>query len=180
MEVGSKSKAIIVDPLETDWHRIVSTDSRKYVPIFYQEYFDIYDLEPGDYEFYFNRTFEGGDNIYFAGAKIVSDEIPAENGFVYVVDRVVEPLDNAEQIVAKTQKEYDYTEYFDIINLFPEFRYNEEKTLDQPGADQGLQVDSLFDLTFPDLTFDFTSERTSPPTGTYGLPQNVTIRYKKK
>lgn len=177
MKVGTRNKPIIVDTLTTSWHRIVSTDSRKYVPVFYQEYFDIYDLKPSDYEFYFNRTFEGGDNIYYAGAKIISDEIPAENGFVYIIDRVVEPLGNAEQLLSRSNTQNQYSQYFKIINLFPEFRYNEEKTFDQPGADQGLRVDSLFDLSFPDLTFDFTSERTSPPTGTYGLPSNVTIRY---
>lgn len=175
--IGKNKRVIIVDTLETNWHRIVSTDSRKFAPFFYQEYFDIYDLKPSDYEFYFNRSFDGGNSIYFANAKIVSDEIPAENGFVYKIDQVVEPLGNAEQIVSEMEEQYQYSEYFDILNLFPEFRYNEEKTLDQPGADQGIQVDSLFDLNFPDLTFDFTSERTSPPTGTYGLPPNVTIRY---
>ncbi len=175
--MGRNSRVIIVDTLASSWTRTVIPDSRKFAPVFYKEYFDIYELTSSDYEFYFNRPFEGGDNIYYAGAKIISDEIPAENGFVYIIDRVVEPLGNAEQIVAETGGEYDYTEFFDLLNLFPEFRYNEGKTQDQPGADQGLQVDSLFDLSFPDLTFDFTSERTSPPTGTYGLPGNVTIRY---
>ena len=61
--------------------------------------------------------------------------------------------------------------------MFHKFKYNEVKTFDQPGADKGLLVDSLFDLSYPELTFDINAEKTSPPTGTYGLPQNVTIRY---
>lgn len=174
---GKNNKAIIVDTLKTSWYRKVSTDSRKYVPIFFQEYFNIYDLNKSDYEFYFNRPFENPNDIYFAGAKVISEEIPAENGFVYIVDRVVEPLGNAAQILAKKDGANQYADFLDVVNLFPKFEYSAEKTNNQPGADQGLVVDSLFDLTFPLLTFDINNEKTSPPSGTYGLPQNVTIRY---
>lgn len=175
--VGSESKFVIVDTLQANKFRKVITDSRKYVPIFYQEYFNIYDLNSTDYEFYFNRPFESPDDMYFAGAKLISDEISAENGFVYIIDRVVEPLQNASQIIETISGNNDYTDFLNVLNLFPQFEYNREKTFLQPGADQGAAVDSLFDLTFPTLTFDFNSEKTSPPTGTYGLPSNVSIRY---
>ncbi len=175
--IGNESKFVIVDTLQTNKYRRVITDSRKYVPLFYQEYFDIYKLNKSDYEFYFNRTFDSPNDIYFAGAKIISDEISAENGFVYVIDRVVEPLENASQIIANTSGSHEYTDFLNVLNLFPNFEYNREKTFLQPGANQGLTVDSLFDLTFPTLAFDFSSEKTSPPSGTYGLPSNVTIRY---
>lgn len=174
---GKDSKFIIVDTLETNRFRRVITDSRKYVPIFYQEYFNIYELSTTDYEFYFNRPFEGGNEIYYAGAKIVSEEISAENGFVYVIDRVVEPLDNAEEIINQKSGTNNYSDFLNVLNMFPNFEFNRDKTLDQPGADQGISVDSLFDLSFPKLAFDFNGEKTSPPTGTYGLPSNVTIRY---
>jgi uncharacterized surface protein with fasciclin (FAS1) repeats len=94
-----------------------------------------------------------------------------------VIDKVVEPLKNASEIIASKSGPNGYTDFLNVLNQFPTFRYNREKTFLQPGADQGQVVDSLFDLTFPTLAFDFTSERTSPPTGTYGLPGNVTIRY---
>ena len=177
VKVGQDDKLIIVDTLESNWNRKAVTDSRKFAPIFFQEYFDIYDLEKSDYEYYFERSFDSPSDIYFAGAKIVSDEIFAENGFVYIVDRVVEPLKNAYSIIEEETKNYKYTDFLDLINLFPDFEYNVGKTFDQPGADQGLLVDSLFDLSYPELTFDINAEKTSPPTGTYGLPQNVTIRY---
>ena len=175
--VDKELKYIIVDTLLTNRYRRVITDSRKYVPVFYQEYFNIYDLNKSDYEFYFNRTFDGTNDMYYAGAKIVSDEIPAENGFVYVIDRVVEPLDNASEILERENGNFNYSDFHDVLNMFSEFEYNQEKTFAQPGASQGMVVDSLFDLSFPDLAFDFNGEKTSPPTGTYGLPSNVTIRY---
>jgi len=175
--IGKESKFIIVDTLQTNTYRKVITDSRKYVPVFYSEYFNIYNLNSSDYEFYFNRPFDNPGDMYFAGAKITSDEISAENGFIYIIDRVVEPLENTSQIIANSSGNNEYTDFLSLLNLFPKFEYNREKTLRQPGANEGMEVDSLFDLTFPGLAFNFSSEKTSPPSGTYGLPPNVTIRY---
>ncbi len=176
--VGEREdKVIIVDTNSSHWYRRVITDSRKYVPIFYQEYFDIYHLDPSDYTFYFGRTFDGGDDLYYAGAKIVSDEIFAENGFIYVIDKVVEPLNNGMEMIYWDDQDKKYSHFLAMVNLFPQFEYNEKATFEQPGAEEGLEVDSLFDLSFPDLAFDLNLEKTSPPTGTYGLPENVTVRY---
>ncbi len=174
---GNNKNIIIVDTLQSNWTRKVATDSRKFVPVFFQQYLDIYDLNRSDYEFYFNRPFEGDTNLYYAGAKVVSAEIFAENGFIYEIDKVVTPLQNAAQIMADESGQHKYTDFLSLVNSFPDFQYNDEKTKDQSGADQGLVVDSLFDLTYPDLTFNITGEKTKPPTGTYGLPQDVTIRY---
>lgn len=168
---------LVVDTTESSWHRIVATDSRKYAPIFFKEYFDVYDLSSDDYAFYFDRDLESSQDIYFAGAKVEGEEIFAENGFIYQIDRVVEPLPNAYQLLESGPGGESYTDFLDLINRFPEFEYNEEKTFDQPGAEEGFEVDSLFDLSYPELTFDILNEQTSPPTGTFGLPNNVTIRY---
>ena len=167
----------VVDTLKSSWHRIIVTDSRKYVPIFFREYLSIYDLRSDDYEFYFDRSIDNAGDIFFAGGKIQGDEIFAENGFIYMIDRVVEPLPNAIQILESTHHGQSYSDFLNLINLFPWFEYNAEKTFDQPGAELGYEVDSLFEISYPDLTFNIIREQTSPPTGTFGLPGNVTIRY---
>jgi uncharacterized surface protein with fasciclin (FAS1) repeats len=172
-----KGDIIIVDTLRSGWRRRAATDSRKFAPIFYKEYFDIYDLSTSDYEFYFDRTIDNPDDIYYVNGRITGDEIFAENGFVYNIDRVVDPLQNALQILGTQGNNHSYTDYLSLVYLFPEFTYNQEKTLDQPGASEGLEVDSLFDLRFPELTFDINNEQTKAPSGTFGLPGNVSIRY---
>ncbi|MFC2115065.1 fasciclin domain-containing protein [Bacteroidota bacterium] len=172
----TERRDIIVDTTESNWHRRVITDSRKYAPFFFQEYFDIYDLKSSDYEFYFDRTFEGSNEIYFANAKIISEEIDAENGFVYILDQVVEPFKNAYQFLSEDE-DHKYSDFLDLVNLFSLFEYNEDKTFDQLGADQGLAVDSLFDVSYPELAFDITKENTEDASGTSGLPENVSIRF---
>jgi len=167
----------IVDTTESNWYRMFLTDARKYSPIFYRDYFDIYNLNANDYSFYFDRPIESSKDIYYSGAKILGDEVFAENGFVYNIDRVVEPMLNAYEILESENEGNSYSLFLDLINRFPEFQYNEEATFDQPGADEGFAVDSLFDLTFPVLAFDILNEATSSPRGTFGLPSDVTIRY---
>lgn len=167
----------IVDTLSSQWYRRVVTDARKYAPIFFKDYFDIYNLTLDDYEFYFGRPFEDPNDIYYLNARVIGDEIFAENGFVYNIDRVVQPGQNAYQIITRQYDDKSYSKFAEIVNLFPEFDYNEQETFDQPGADLGLEVDSLFELTFPDLAFNLTREKTKAPPGSSGLPGDVAIRY---
>jgi len=175
IEVGKDVQ--IVDTLESSWHRMYYTDSRKFAPVFFKEYFDIYNLNTDDYTFYFDRPIESTDDLYFAGAKVIGDEIFAENGFLYRVDKVVDPLPNAYEMLETETGNQSYSLFLDLLNRFPEFRYNEDKTFNQPGAKEGLVVDSLFELTYPELAFDILNEETTPPRGTFGLPSNVSIRY---
>jgi uncharacterized surface protein with fasciclin (FAS1) repeats len=178
-QIGERNnrRVVIRDTLNSSMHRRVITDSRKYAPVFFSEYLNIYDLSRDDYEFYFERPFEGSSNLYYANAKISSDEIFSENGFVYIVDEVVEPLKNAYQILENSGGSESYTQFLELVNHFPSFSFNDDETNKQPGASEGLAVDSLFNLTFPELTFDLTSERTKAPAGVAGLPENVTYRY---
>ena len=66
---------------------------------------------------------------------------------------------------------------FKFVNQFPSLNWNSDKTYDQEGADLGLAVDSLFDLTYPELTFNINSEKTKAISGGAGLPSDVTIRF---
>jgi uncharacterized surface protein with fasciclin (FAS1) repeats len=172
-----KNKLMIIDTTETSWYRRVANDLRKYAPIFYFEYFGIYNLQLSDYSFYFNRQFENPSDMFFVNGKLVGAEIFAENGFIHPIDRVVEPLKNANEILRSTTDQNDYSKFLNLVNKFPSLVYNEDKTFAQPGADQGLVVDSLFDLTYPELAFNINSEKTKAPAGGAGMPNEVTIRF---
>ena len=153
-------KAIqITDTLNSDYNRVYMTDSRKFVPIFFKDYFSIYDLNSDDYAFYFDRPIESGKDIYVAGSKIQGDEVFAENGFVYTIDRVIDPLLNAYEILESDDGNNSYSLFLDLLNRFPEFRYNEDETNNQDGAEQGLLVDSLFELTFLNWLLIFLTRR---------------------
>jgi uncharacterized surface protein with fasciclin (FAS1) repeats len=173
---GNLKRTDIIDTTATTWYRRVITDSRKYAPIFYKQYFDIYNLSTSDFEFYFGRPFLSGNDLYYCGGRITSDELFAENGFVYVIDEVIDPLKNGLELLTDNSKN-NYSTFYNLLNLFSEFSYNSSATSKQPGYAQGFKVDSLFNLSYPKLVFDINSELTKAPRGTYGLPSNVSIRY---
>lgn len=151
----------IVDSTESSTYRKVITRSGKYAPIFFDGYFSIYNLSGDDYAFYFDRSFEPG-NIYYAGARVIESDIFAENGFIHVIDEVVEPLLNAKEILERDLPGESYKTFLGLINQFPEFKINLNKTYEQIESRQGLTFDTLYDLSYPKLPFDIHEEMTGP------------------
>lgn len=159
----------IVEENAADEYRMVFPDSRKYVPLYYQAYMGVFNLTSSDYEYYFNRPFEGENNIYYANGKLLSEDIAAENGFVYKIDRVVEPMENLQQILENND---DYSDFKKLIYNYPEFEMDLDETYNQPGAREGLDIDTLYKLTFPGQTFSINNEVTAKITSSV----NYTIR----
>jgi uncharacterized surface protein with fasciclin (FAS1) repeats len=154
--IGTKYR--IVEPSQATASKKAYTKSNKYGPVFFQDYLDIYDLSGSDYEYYFNRAFDPG-KLYYAGAEF-EEEIPAENGFIYKTDKVVIPLPNGEEILEKGHKGHTYNTLLGMIHRFSEFTTNLEATFNQPGAELGLEVDTLYNLAYPDLVFNIHNELT--------------------
>lgn len=165
-------EASIVDSMEANDYRMVYRNSRKYVPIFFDRFMEIARIDPQDYEFYFKDSYQPG-NIHYAGSHVISQEIFADNGIVYKVDDIVEPLLNAEQLLKKDYPDYSYSDFLNNIFKYAVFTENPDATARQPGFDEGLEVDNLYDLSFPGLTFNIQSELT----GLVSNNETYTIRY---
>lgn len=159
---GQNIYATIVPEEDSDENRVVYSNSRKYAPIYFDDFLSVAQLTGGDYSFYFNRNYEPG-NIYFLDGKVVGEDIYADNGFVYMIDRVTDPLLNAEELMDAGIGSESYSEFKYLIYLNSDFSSNDEATMAQEGADQGLEVDQLYDLTYPGLGFDIHQELTVNP-----------------
>lgn len=154
-----QNQATIVDSTQGSDTRLVFNSSRKYLPLFFDEYLDIAEVTGSDYEFFFDRSFENG-NIYFSNAKIGAEDYFAENGFIYKLDEVVNPLKNTEEYLEKSAVGNNYTEFLNSIYLFPRFAENLPETFKQPGAEEGLDVPTLYNLDYPELVYDIHEELT--------------------
>jgi len=150
----------IVPAGESNTVKKVYSNANKYCPVFFQDFFYINNLSLSDYEVFFDRFFES-DQLFFAGAKLDTDHIiPAENGFIYKTDRVVFPLPNAEELLESGYEDHSYKIFLSLIHDFADFKTNIEATNNQPGAEAGLDVDTLYNLTYPGLEFDIHNELT--------------------
>jgi len=188
---GFKRATILLDTLKTEWitvdkfnteivprvvaddYRVVFPDSRKYAPLYYQEYFTVFDYTSSDYEYYFGRPFES-DAVFYASGRLLTTEIPAENGFIYKIDRVVEPMLNLQQIMEAGN---EYSDFLSLINKYPEFEMDLDETFNQEGAREGKKIDTLFSLSFPDLVISINKEITGQITSSrnYTLREHNTI-----
>lgn len=156
----------IVPEDDADGTRTVYSNSRKYAPLFFDDFMSAAQLRGEDYTFYFDRSYESG-NLYFAGAKVVGDEIYADNGFIYMIDKVIDPLLNAEELMDEGYGSESYSDFLGLIHLNSDFDKNESATMAQEGADQGLEVEQLYDLSYPELGFDIHQEWTYNPNSSY-------------
>lgn len=168
----SGGNIIIVDSTESSILRTVYQGSRKYVPIFFDHYMDLAEIGSEDFDFYFDRPYEAG-YMYLSGAQLSPIDHFAENGFIFILDRVVPPLKNVEQMLESSDLGHDYSMFLELIYLFPSFLTNEYQTNQQPGVEEGQEVPTLYDLKFEDLAFDIHSEFT----GDQVFDENTATRY---
>lgn len=134
---------IVPDSDPSSVTRTVYSASPKYVPLFFDGFMNAKGLSSSDYSMYFGRPYESGQ-VYYAGAKIIGNEIFAENGFVYLVDKVVKPLNTIEQILEKGS----YTQFLQLMHNRSLFTFNQSATLAQPGASDGAVVEDLYNLSY--------------------------------
>ena len=158
---SDKGVTTIVDSAGSNTFRKVFTKSRKYVPIFFDDYFTVNNLKQSDFDFYFNRPYSPG-NIYFSEGKVTGVELFAENGFIFKIDRVTTPLLNAEQLLQKDYPGVGYKSLLSLLKPFPEFTMNLEETYKQPEAKEGKQFDTLYNLIYQDIVFNIHEELSGP------------------
>jgi uncharacterized surface protein with fasciclin (FAS1) repeats len=155
---SNNKERILPDSTISDGYKRVYVGSRKYVPIFYDKYFDVNGLTSDDYRFYFDREYERG-NVYYAGAKILRADIFAENGFVHIIDRVVNPMLNARELLERDMPGESYRLFLELVYwYYPDFEPNIPATLNQPEIRQGGQADTLWDLNYSGLVFNLHNE----------------------
>jgi len=111
----------------------------KWVPLFHNTRFELANVSnpTANFNYFFDNTYEE-DAIYYGNAKIVEYEIPAENGYLYKINEVVEPLDNIYDILKRSPEKHSY-----FLTMLDGFRYY---FFDQDITDKfgGVEKDSLF------------------------------------
>ncbi len=150
---------IVMDSIGSDRYKKVYVQSRKNVPIFYDEFLNVNGITSGDFNFYFDRPYEPG-NVYYGGAKIVASDIFAENGFLHIIDRVVSPMLNAQELLERELPNESYKLFLEhVFWYYPTFEANMTATYNQPEARMGGLADTIWDLNYHELAFAPHKER---------------------
>ncbi len=157
-------------PIELQEGKNVYFD-KTYLHLFSVPLFQYHGFPASDYETFYPQSEYTGYNIN--RASIVEDQLGAENGFYYVIDKVMVPKTTADREIEKNP---DFSVFYDLMKIFLQYKYNSS------ASDKNKNYDSLFSRTFS-LNVDLANEKItdSDPDGYYHvlntvfIPQNQVI-----
>lgn len=88
-------------------------NNNKYIPFFTDGYFASKSLSGTDYNYFFPNTQYTGFNV--VDAKVVTKDIPAENGVIHEIDKVIAPLPSIEQYL---RDKPEFSEFKKLYNKY--------------------------------------------------------------
>lgn len=94
-------------------------NNNKYIPYFLGAFFSAQHLSATDYNFFYPNTPYSGFNV--AGAQVVNADIPAENGIIDEVDKVILPLPSLEDYLASHP---EYSEFKRLLDKLVNYQSN--------------------------------------------------------
>ncbi len=92
---------------------IDADNNNKYIPIFENSYMTSKSLTATDYNYFYPNTPFSGFNV--VNAQVVQKDIPAENGVIHVINRVVTTLPSIDQYIGSNP---NYSEFKKLLNKF--------------------------------------------------------------
>lgn len=99
------------------------------LPIFSSKLFQTKGIEAkSNYEYFYpNSTWTGDEGFNVSNASVDEYELVADNGYVYLVDKVVEPL---ETIYTELKNRSDYSTYINLYDKYTYYVFDEQLTTD--------------------------------------------------
>lgn len=88
--------------------------------------------------FYPNSTWTGDNGFNVSNASVKEYQIITNNGYIYNVDRVLEPLETIYDVL---KKKSDYSDFLDFYSQYSTYAYDKDLSADYGKA---VGVDSLF------------------------------------
>jgi uncharacterized surface protein with fasciclin (FAS1) repeats len=90
-----------------------SSKNNKYISYFTNDYLKNNNVQITDYNYFFPNTEFTGFNVL--DAKVLEKDLRAENGFIYIIDKVLTPLPNLEDFLKSNP---DYSEFKQLIDVY--------------------------------------------------------------
>ena len=141
----------IIDPVNENERKVYHRE--RFLPVFSHYMFKTKSITASEnYEFFYPDSKWTGDNGFnVSNASVTEYGIITDNGYIYAVDKVLEPL---ETVHSKLKQEGDYSIFLNAYDRYANLKYNSELTSSMGSAD------SLFiyehDL-LPNIALEWTS-----------------------
>ncbi len=127
------------DQLEPGQYVVEENNGRlKTTNYFIQSYLDNWDIQHSDYEFMFpDETFNDGEMKVF-GANVTEQNIVAENGIIYALDKVFEPKRSMYENLSSSEYGDKYSGFKRILERFAYLRYNRDELNEETGETEQI------------------------------------------
>lgn len=114
---------------DTSGNMVMVYHNEAMLPVYSYRMFETKNIDAKyNYEyFYSGSTWTGSQGFNVSSASVLEYEIIANNGYLYLVDRVVEPLNT---IFNELKSRPDYSTYFDLYNSYEYYELDEQLTVD--------------------------------------------------
>lgn len=112
----------------------------RFLPVFSYHIFESKGIEAKkNYEFFYpNSTWTGDNGFNVSNASVEEYQIITNNGYVYKIDNILEPLETIYDVLRVNP---EYSDFFDLYSQYSTFTYDQNLS-DDYGASAG--VDSLY------------------------------------
>ena len=128
--------------LDSNGVEVTVYHNERLLPVFSHEIFETKGIDANyNYEyFYSNSEWTGSDGFNVSNASVDEYSVVADNGYLYLVNQVVEPL---ETIYNELKKRSDYSRFLELYDRYSYFELDEQLTTDfGNGTDLYLQYHS--------------------------------------
>ncbi|MCF8378948.1 MAG: fasciclin domain-containing protein [Bacteroidales bacterium] len=156
MTQNFRTPSVYIPPISEERSKNIAYDNT-FLLLFSTPFFTKYGLDASDYETIFPGSTYTGYNIDRAG--IIQDENSSENGFYYIVDKVLNPRTTADKVIEENP---DFSIFSDLASTFVRYNYDASRSL------SNTEYDSLFKKNYA-LNFNMSFEKTpdNAPDGYY-------------
>jgi uncharacterized surface protein with fasciclin (FAS1) repeats len=106
----------------------------RFLPVFSFNFFNLFGISAKEnYEYFYpNSTWSGDEGFNVSNAGVTDYGIVTDNGYVYTLNEVLEPL---ETIYTELDKASDYSQFLKIYNRFQTFTYDAQASTDFGNGD---------------------------------------------
>lgn len=152
---SSDSISVEMDIVAHKERKVFNKD--RFVPVLSNIHFQTKGIDAAsNYEYFFGAgSWKGSDGFNIGNAGVTEYAIPTDNGYVYVIDEVLNPL---RTVFATVGDHPDYQSFLTIYDRYRTYTYDEETS-----SDYAMAGDSLYNVShgfLPDIASEWT---------TYGL-----------
>jgi len=124
--------SVELDPTTGKYHKVIHND--RFLPVFSYNFFNSLKIDAKtNYEFFYpNSTWTGANGFNISNASVKEYGIVSDNGYVYTIDKVLDPL---ETIYTNLKNDDNYSQFTNAYERFAAYQYDAIATADYGKGD---------------------------------------------